>query len=82
VKGKFSVGDVVVHKTTGGVYKINLTPDLCLLEETAKPAYGYTKVNEDEFSPSPMWIREAREMEDGRFIKMEKQEWEENEQSQ
>jgi len=62
---KFHSGQVLTHRK-GGVYTIILTPDVCTLEETREPAYGYTSERTHKIH-----VRRATEMEDGRFTLLE-----------
>ncbi len=58
---KFNAGTVLTHRK-GGTYVVILTPDVCTLEETREPAYGYLC-----YSTNKIHVRRATEMEDGRF---------------
>lgn len=62
---------LVRHVKTGGVYRIVAH---CQLEATNRPAYAYRLVEyrPDSYLPlevrdAPLWVRDADEMEDGRF---------------
>lgn len=52
---------LVRHVKTGGVYRIVAH---CQLEATNRPAYAYRLM---EVRDAPLWVRDADEMEDGRF---------------
>lgn len=58
---KFKRLSRVIHVESGGIYSIVFTPDMCRLEATGAPAYAYIGTN------NLIWVREAKEMEDGRF---------------
>jgi hypothetical protein len=58
---KFDEGSLVKHVKTGNEYRIIEGPDTCRLESTNKPAYAYRD------DAGILWVRDAEEMEDGRF---------------
>jgi hypothetical protein len=62
---KFPAGSLLTHRK-GGRYVVILTPDVCTLEETREPAYGYLAQ-----STSKIHVRRQVEMEDGRFWEVE-----------
>jgi hypothetical protein len=61
---KFHAGQILTHRK-GGTYVVILTPDVCVLEETREPAYGYLAL-----STHKIHVRRQTEMEDGRFTAM------------
>lgn len=66
-RGAFQRRDLIRHVKSGKEYRIVATPDGGLrMEKGNEPAYCYTDPCED--SPEPLWVRSAREMEDGRFV--------------
>lgn len=62
---KYPVGSVVMHRGTGGLYRILVTPNHGRLESTGQPAYSYQSLNPNEHI---IWHRAQEVMEDGRFI--------------
>ncbi len=60
---KFPAGTVLMHQK-GGTYVVILTPDVCTLEASRKPAYAYLCLE----TTKKIHVREQEEMEDGRFI--------------
>lgn len=63
----FSEGDTVKHCKTGHLYVILLDRSAkVVIENNGKPAYAYRRKGGRPGS-SAMWIRDADEMEDGRF---------------
>lgn len=64
---KFKPGDVLVHLKTGRHYCILHGADLCRLEATGEPAYAYRLHQHEQTGDATVWVRAAREMEDGRF---------------
>lgn len=64
---KFKEGQKVLHER-GSEYIILQTPDHGLrLEATGEPAYSYQAPYGFMEMPGPIWVRGAKEMEDGRF---------------
>lgn len=61
----FPAGAVLTHQK-GGTYVVILTPDICTLEASRKPAYGYLCLD----TTRKIHVREQLEMEDGRFIRI------------
>jgi hypothetical protein len=57
---KFAVGTRLQHRK-GGLYTVEITPDLCRIELGAVPAYVYRAAD------GHLWVRPQAEMEDGRF---------------
>jgi hypothetical protein len=62
---KFQAGNMLTHRK-GGTYTIVLTPDVCTLEETREPAYGYLSERTHKIH-----VRRQTEFEDGRFTLLE-----------
>lgn len=62
---KFTEGSTVQHRK-GSSYTILFTPDVCRIEATGRPGYGYRSTGSDP----TVWVREAEEMEDGRFVEV------------
>ena len=62
---KFTEGSTVQHRK-GGSYTILFTPDVCRIEATGRPGYGYRSTGSDP----TVWVRDAEEMEDGRFVEV------------
>lgn len=60
---KFTAGDRLRHRK-GGLYTVEIAPDLCRIESGAVPAYVYRAAN------GTYWVRPQLEMEDGRFEKV------------
>ena len=58
-EGLFKPGSKLMHKKTGGFYKVVL---LANIEASLAPAYVYESMQSHDF-----WIRPKAEMEDGRF---------------
>lgn len=67
---KFERGEKIRHLNSGGDYVIVELPDHNVLEATWEPAYGYVKLG-DAFD-SPFIHRSQKEMEDGRFVSVQK----------
>jgi hypothetical protein len=63
----FQVDDVVLHRKTGRRYRILVAADLCRLEASGEPAYAYRLDEPQSAEDFRVWVRVAREMEDGRF---------------
>lgn len=67
---EFAVGDVVKHEATGGLYVIVQTPDrlfnLANRVRPPPPAYRYWA-----FKDGNEYVRNADEMEDGRFVRVD-----------
>jgi len=62
---KFLAGRLVRHIKTGNIYAVVFDPNSKLtIESTNQLSYAYVSVNESE---PAIWVRPAREMEDGRF---------------
>ena len=55
----FSIGSVIKHKKTGGLYRVI---GLAKIEATLEMAYVYESLQTHDY-----WIRPQAEMEDGRF---------------
>jgi len=66
----FEIGDVVKHEKTGNSYLITGTPARVLIEATETPAYTYRQANGND---DRIWVRPQDEMEDGRFVMLQKQ---------
>jgi hypothetical protein len=72
---KFRRKQLVRHLKTGGVYRIEETPDRMMIEATTTPAYAYRLCHTNASVPSNfkptygarIWVRPQAEMEDGRF---------------
>lgn len=64
---EFRIDEVLVHRKTGGRYRILIGPDVCRLEATGEPAYAYRRDDAPASGDFRVWVRVAREMEDGRF---------------
>lgn len=54
-----------IHHRNGGVYEIVGLPTVYRLESTGEPAYAYREVD-----GTTVWVRSAREMEDGRYERL------------
>ena len=68
---KFLPGDIIKHGSTGGFYLIVLPASRLVLERTGMPAYGYVRCDPAGRSfDDRVWLRDAAEMEDGRFTLM------------
>lgn len=61
----FSKSDRVQHLKTKGLYTILETPEFLRIEDGNKPAYLYS-------NGTIQWVRPQSEMEDGRFILLER----------
>ena len=66
---KFSPQSLVRHVKTGNVYIVR---NHCVLEYDLKPAYIYQLFDEGIIE-NTIWVREAVEFEDGRFISIEQE---------
>lgn len=66
---EFKRHDLVEHLKTGFLYIIVLGPEEgIVLEATNEPAYVYKSL----FYKSALWVRSAKEMQDGRFVLRER----------
>ncbi len=63
----YQVDDVLLHRKTGRRYRILIAADLCRLEGSGEPAYAYRLDDAASGGDFTVWVRAAREMEDGRF---------------
>lgn len=74
IKCKFRAGTLVRHRKTGGIYRIAFDRRTCRLEANGKPAYAYfpegTVPGTLPDETHPVWVRDADEMEDGRFARV------------
>jgi hypothetical protein len=64
---KFKVGDIVVHLASERKYVIVGCPDKYRIESNNQLAYVYHFIEGDWH-----WVRSQSEMEDGRFIKVDR----------
>ncbi len=63
---KFHTHQRLVHVKTRHLYQVLATPDLCMIENGAVPAYAYRSM--EQGYQAPIWVRPQAEMEDGRFV--------------
>jgi uncharacterized protein YdeI (BOF family) len=77
----FCVGQIVVHRKTGGRYRIVIGATDCRLEANGQAAYAYQRDAADSpghggghrpaATDTTIWVRAAEEMEDGRFVSLD-----------
>ena len=64
---KFKANDLVQHVKTGRRYQILIGADTCRLEADAASAYAYRLADPQPPADPTVWVRDAAQMEDGRF---------------
>jgi hypothetical protein len=64
---KFKIGDIVLHLASERKYVIAGCPDQYRIESSNQLAYVYHSIAGDWH-----WVRSQSEMEDGRFIKVDR----------
>lgn len=67
----FYRGQMVLHVKTGGLYRIVMSPLSGLrIASSNDPAYAYQRARMmgNRVRESPIWVRSAAIMEDGRFV--------------